>query len=154
MPIFKSMFFQQMLPIDNPVWKTALILAVILIIPDLCRRLRFPQIAGLIVAGVILGPGLAGIMESDATMTYASRIGLLFIMFFAGIQIDLEEMKRNRVTGVIFGLLTFFLPFGMCLWTGLSILGLDIREATVIGCIMGFVYYISRYYVYGNLGKV
>lgn len=137
MPIFKSMFFQQMLPIDNPVWKTALILAVILIIPDLCRRLRFPQIAGLIVAGVILGPGLAGIMESDATMTYASRIGLLFIMFFAGIQIDLEEMKRNRVTGVIFGLLTFFLPFGMCLWTGLSILGLDIKEATVIGCIMG-----------------
>ena len=131
------MTFQQFFPLTDDIWATVLVLALILFIPSLCRKLRFPQIAGLIIAGVIVGPGLLDIIETDAILGYAGRVGLLFIMFFAGIQIDLEEMKRNRTWGVAFGVLTFLIPFATCLWAGQSVLGLDADAAGVIGCIMG-----------------
>lgn len=131
------MTFQQLFPVTDGIWVTVLVLALILFVPSLCRKLRFPQIAGLIIAGVIIGPGLLGIIETGDTLNFAGRVGLLFIMFFAGIQIDLEEMKRNRANGILFGVLTFAIPFAACMWAGQSVLGLDGRAAGVIGCIMG-----------------
>lgn len=131
------MSFQQILPLTDPLWRTVLVLAVILAVPALCRKLRFPQIAGLIIAGVILGPGLSGILESDAILSYASRIGLIFIMFFAGIQTDIEEMKRNKAWGFAFGILTFVLSFGACVWVGTAVLGLSGRASAIMGSIMG-----------------
>lgn len=131
------MTFQQLFPLTDNIWMTVLVLMLILSVPALCRRLRFPQIAGLIIAGTVVGPGLLDIIETDAILGYAGRVGLLFIMFFAGIQTDLEEMKRNRSCGIAFGSLTFLIPFAACLWTGQSVLSLDAGAAGVIGCIMG-----------------
>lgn len=131
------MTFQQLFPLTDGIWMTVLVLALILFVPSLCRRLRFPQIAGLIITGVVIGPGLLDIIETSPTLGYAGRVGLLFIMFFAGIQIDLEEMKRNKAWGIAFGAITFLLPFAACLWIGQSVLGLDARAAGIIGCIMG-----------------
>lgn len=131
------MTFQQLFPLTDGIWTTALVLALILSVPSLCRRLRFPQIAGLIVAGTVTGPGLLNIIRINSTLEYAGRVGLLFIMFFAGIQTDLEEMKRNRTNGIAFGLLTFLIPFTACLWVGQSVLGLNATESGIAGCIMG-----------------
>lgn len=139
-----------MFPIKDPIWICFSVLVLVLFIPMLCRRLRFPQIAGLIVAGVILGPGLLNVLERTEVLDFFSHIGLLFIMFFAGLQINLEEMKRNKVWGILFGFLTFALPWALCYMTGRLCLDMTVTSASIMGCIMGshtLVSYpiISRY---------
>lgn len=139
-----------MFPIHDQLAICLTVLVLVLFIPVLCKRIRFPQIAGLIVTGVIIGPGLCGILERTEVLDFFSRTGLLFIMFFAGLEIDLEEMKRNRVWGAIFGILTFAVPWTLCYFTGTALLGLSHPCASILGCIMGshtLVSYpiISRY---------
>lgn len=142
--------FSTMFPIQDSISICLVVLVLVLFVPVLCKRIRFPQIAGLIVAGLIAGPGLCGILQQTDVLDFFSHIGLLFIMFFAGLEIDLEEMKRNRVWGAVFGILTFALPWTLCYLACTMILGLPHPFASVMGCIMGshtLVSYpvISRY---------
>ncbi len=131
------MSFQQLFPLTDSIWICFVVLTLVLFVPMLCKRLRFPQIAGLIVTGTLIGPGLLDILHITPEIQFFSRIGLLFIMFFAGLDIDLEEMKRNKVWGIIFGVTTFALPWALCYVAGLYVLGLSARSAAVTACIMG-----------------
>ena len=131
------MSFQQLFPVTDSIWICFVVLTLVLFVPMLCKRLRFPQIAGLIVIGTIIGPGLLNILYITPEIRFFSRIGLLFIMFFAGLDIDLEEMKRNKLWGAIFGVTTFALPWTLCYIAGLYFLGLSARSAAVTACIMG-----------------
>lgn len=131
------MGFQQLFPLTDSIWICFAVLTLVLFVPVLCKRLRFPQIAGLIVTGVIIGPGLLHILELTPEIRFFSRIGLLFIMFFAGLEIDLEEMKRNKVWGIIFGTVTFAVPWILCFLACLYILKLSTRPAAILACIMG-----------------
>ncbi len=125
------------LPLTDSIWNTFIILAVILIIPPLMARIRFPRIAGLILAGVIIGPGGFGIIGPTDVTGYFSRIGLLLIMFFAGLGIDLDEMQRTKTQGIIFGITTFAVPWIICYCIGCHILSLSPTSAAVISCILG-----------------
>ena len=131
------MSFQQLFPVTDSIWICFVVLTLVLFVPMLCKRLRFPQIAGLIVTGTLIGPGLLDILHITPEISFFSRIGLLFIMFFAGLDIDLEEMKRNKVWGIVFGVTTFILPWALCYVAGLYVLGLSARSAAVTACIMG-----------------
>jgi len=131
------MGFQQLFPITDTIWICFAILMLVLFVPILCKRLRFPQIAGLIVTGTLLGPGVADILEITPELQFFSRIGLLFIMFFAGLEIDLEEMKRNKVWGIIFGTVTFAVPWALCYASCLYLLGLSASTSAILACIMG-----------------
>lgn len=131
------MGFQQLFPLTDSIWICFAVLTLVLFVPVLCKRLRFPQIAGLIVTGVIIGPSLLHILELTPEIRFFSRIGLLFIMFFAGLEIDLEEMKRNKVWGIIFGTVTFAVPWILCFLACLYILKLSTRPAAILACIMG-----------------
>ena len=131
------MGFQQLFPLTDCIWISFVVLMLVLFVPILCRRLRFPQIAGLIVTGTLLGPGLLDVLELTPELQFFSRIGLLFIMFFAGLEIDLEEMKRNKVRGLIFGLLTFAVPWILCYLTSIYLLKLSVQTSAILACIMG-----------------
>ena len=131
------MGFQQLFPLTDSIWICFAVLTLVLFVPVLCKRLRFPQIAGLIVTGVIIGPGLLHILELTPEIRFFSRIGLLFIMFFAGLEIDLEEMKRNKVWGIIFGTVTFAVPWILSFLACLYILKLSTHPAAILACIMG-----------------
>ena len=131
------MSFQQLFPVTDSIWISFVVLTLVLFVPMLCKRLRFPQIAGLIIIGTLIGPGLLNILHITPEIRFFSRIGLLFIMFFAGLDIDLEEMKRNKLWGAIFGVTTFALPWALCYIAGLYFLGLSVRSAAVTACIMG-----------------
>ena len=131
------MGFQQLFPLTDTIWICFAILMLVLFVPILCKRLRFPQIAGLIVTGTLLGPGLADILEITPEIRFFSRIGLLFIMFFAGLEIDLEEMKRNRIWGMIFGTVTFAIPWALCYASCLYLLRLSASTSAILACIMG-----------------
>ncbi len=145
------MGFQQLFPVTDRIWISFIVLTLVLFVPILCRRLRFPQIAGLIVTGTLLGPGLLDVLEITPELSFFSHIGLLFIMFFAGLEIDLEEMKRNKVWGIIFGLLTFAVPWGLCYVACIHLLKLPARTSAILACIMGSHTLIS-YPIIGRYG--
>lgn len=103
------------LPLKNPVLIFSLILFIILMSPILLRRLKIPAIIGLIISGVIIGPkgfNLIGekLMESDGAMKIFATIGLLYIMFMAGLELDMNEFKKYRNKSFTFGFLTFIIP--------------------------------------------
>lgn len=97
-------------PFQNPVLVFSLVLFIILLSPILLRKLRIPGIIGLIISGVIIGPHGINFLEQNSAVKLFSTIGLLYIMFIAGLELDLKEFQRNRNKSVVFGFLTFIIP--------------------------------------------
>lgn len=98
------------LPLGNPVLIFSLILLIILLSPILLRRLNIPGIIGLIISGVIIGPHGLNILEKNSAVDLFSTIGLLYIMFIAGLELDMNQFKANRNKSVLFGFFTFIFP--------------------------------------------
>ena len=97
-------------PFQNPVLIFAVILFIILLSPILLRKLKIPGIIGLIISGVFIGPHGLKILEQDSAVKLFSTIGLLYIMFIAGLELDLKEFQRNKNKSLVFGFLTFMIP--------------------------------------------
>lgn len=101
-------------PLTNPVIIFSLILFIILIIPNILNKVKIPGIIGLIIAGIVIGPkGLNFFIEEDSFVEIFSTIGLLYIMFIAGLELDLNQFKANRNKSIAFGFLTFIIPLGL-----------------------------------------
>ncbi|MGI6074269.1 MAG: cation:proton antiporter [Fermentimonas sp.] len=99
------------LPLENPVLIFAILLLIIFLAPLLLQRLNVPSIIGWIVAGIIVGPfGLNWIDNHNAGVEMFSTIGLLYIMFIVGLELDFNEFIKNRNKSVAFGAYTFFIP--------------------------------------------
>src|ERR671913_2621779 len=98
------------LPLKNPVVIFSLVLFIILFAPLLLNKLKIPHIIGLILAGVIIGPYGLNLLLRDSSIVLFGTVGLLYIMFTAGLEIDLEEFKKNRIKSFVFGLFTFSVP--------------------------------------------
>lgn len=98
------------LPLRNPVIIFSLVLFIILFAPILFNKIKVPHIIGLILAGVIVGPYGLNLLRRDSSIVLFGTVGLLYIMFLAGLEIDLTEFKKNRNKILIFGLVTFALP--------------------------------------------
>jgi len=96
--------------ITAPVPVFLVLLAIMLLAPLLFERLRLPGIVGLIIAGVIVGPNGLNLLQRDATIVLLGTVGLLFLMFLAGLETSLDDLKLNADKAVIFGLATFSLP--------------------------------------------
>lgn len=96
--------------ITNPVLIFFIVLAIILLAPILLNRLKIPHIIGLIVAGVVIGPYGFNVLADDSSFDIFGQVGLLYLMFLAGIEIDMYHLKLNLRRGMIFGLLTFLIP--------------------------------------------
>ena len=98
------------LPFSNPVLVFSVILFIILVSPILFRRLNIPGIIVLIISGIIVGPFGLGLLEQNAAIDLFSKIGLLYIMFVAGLELDMNQFKVNRNKSFLFGSFTFALP--------------------------------------------
>lgn len=98
------------LPLKNPVIIFSLVLFIILFAPLLLKKIKVPHIIGLILAGVFVGPYALNLLRRDSSIVLFGTVGLLYIMFLAGLEIDLKEFKKNRNKIIVFGLTTFFLP--------------------------------------------
>ncbi len=96
--------------VTNPVLIFFLVLAIIMLAPVLLNRLKIPHIIGLIVAGVVVGPYGFNVLAYDMSFEIFGKVGLLYLMFLAGIEIDMYHLRLNFKRGLIFGLLTFMLP--------------------------------------------
>lgn len=102
------------LPFTNPVLIFALLLSIILLAPFLLKRINVPSIIGLILAGVIIGPhGFNWIDNTHGGMEMFSTIGLLYIMFIVGLELDLGEFTLHKNRSLAFGFYTFTIPLAI-----------------------------------------
>lgn len=98
------------LPFTNPVLVFGLLLLIVLVSPLLLKRLNVPSIIGLILAGVLVGPHGLNFIQNGEAINMFSTIGLLYIMFIVGLELDLKEFKANQNKSVVFGIFTFIIP--------------------------------------------
>ena len=117
------------LPLHNPVLIFSLILLIILLSPILLKRLNIPGIIGLIISGVIIGPNGFNILAKNSAVDLFSTIGLLYIMFIAGLELDLVEFKSNKNKSILFGFLTFIFPLAIGFPVVYYVLGYDFNAA-------------------------
>ena len=110
------------LPLTNPVIIFSLVLFIILFAPILFDKIKVPHIIGLIVAGIIIGPYGLNLLLRDSSIVLFGTVGLLYIMFTAGLEIDLEQFKKNRGKSFVFGLYTFLIPMIMGTFTAYYLL--------------------------------
>ncbi len=115
--------FEITLPITNPVVRFLLILVIILFAPILLNRFRIPHLLGLIIAGAVIGPNGFHLMDRDSGIILSGTAGLLYIMFLAGLEINLEDFKKNSRKSFVFGMYTFLIPMALGTVTGLYVLG-------------------------------
>ncbi len=120
-------------PIENPVVKFLIILAIILFAPLILNRLRIPHILGLIIAGAVVGPYGFNLILRDDGILLSGTAGMLYLMFLAGLEIDFNELMRNRLRSIVFGLYTFLIPLGLGILTGLYILDFSLITSLMLG---------------------
>ena len=99
--------------VTNPVTIFLIVLTIILFAPVILTRLKIPHIIGMIVAGVAVGPFGLNILDRDSSFAIFGQVGLLYLMFLAGLEIDMYHLRRNLQRGILFGVLTFFIPMVM-----------------------------------------
>ena len=116
--------------------KFALAMAIIVGVPRLSRRLRFPGLVGLLLSGVVVGPHVLGVFPVHPDVAdFFANLGKLLLMFFAGLEIDLALFRRARTRSIIFGLLTTIIPLALGTTVGLWF-GYQPVAAIVLGSLL------------------
>lgn len=124
--------FDTTLPLTNPVLKFLLILAIILFAPIILNKIKIPHLLGLIIAGAVIGPNGINLMERDSSIILSGTAGLLYIMFLAGLKIDLADFKKNSKKSLVFGMYTFLIPMILGILSGLYILKFSLATSVLL----------------------
>ncbi len=148
---FKHLLHEFQLPLENLILIFSLILFIILLSPILLRKLNIPGIIGLIIAGVVIGPHGFGILEKSSAIDLFSTIGLLYIMFIAGLELDLNEFKSNRNKSLLFGFFTFIIPLTVGYPVCHYLLGYDFN-ASLLTASMFATHTLVAYPIVSKLG--
>ncbi len=121
------------LPLQHPVLKFMVILVIILFAPILFNKIKIPHILGLIIAGAIIGPFGINLLERDGSIILSGTAGLLYIMFLAGLEIDMGDLKKNSKKSIVFGLLTFAIPMLLGIFAGVFLMDFTMPTSILIG---------------------
>ncbi len=148
---FSHLIHEFEFPLKNNVLIFSLVLLIILLSPVLLRRVNIPGIIGLIVSGVIIGPHGLNILEKSSAVELFSTIGLLYIMFIAGLELDMNEFRANRYKSLVFGFLTFIIPLGIGYPVCYYLLGYDFN-ASVLTAAMFATHTLVAYPIVSKLG--
>ena len=119
-------------PLVDPGAVFAVLFLIVLLGPLLAERARLPGLAGLILAGMLVGPNVLGVLGRDTFIETLGYVGLLYLMFQGGLDLDLEGFRRRRADSVLFGGLTFLVPMVGVTWVAV-VLGLDLAPAVIVG---------------------
>jgi len=125
------------IPFENPVLIFALVMLIILLAPILFKKMKIPGLVGLILAGTVVGPGMLGLIERDFTIELLGTVGLLYLMFMAGLSIDLNRFEKLKGKSMGFGILSFLIPQLGALYVGTQYLDYSIATSLLLGSIVG-----------------
>jgi Kef-type K+ transport system membrane component KefB len=109
------------------------LLVVVVFGPIVSERLGIPAIVGLIFGGVIFGPFVVGWLERGGVVSDLGAIGILYLMFLAGLAFNMRAFLENRNSAIAYGLLGFILPFGLSMVVVLSLSEISVLGAALIG---------------------
>ncbi len=120
------------LPFTDPVLKFLIILSIILLAPLLLNKLKVPHLLGLIIAGAAIGPNGLNLILRDSSIILSGTAGLLYIMFLAGLEIDMDDFKKNSGRSLVFGAYTFLIPMCLGFIAGYYILHFSIATSILL----------------------
>jgi len=140
------------LPITNPVLIFAMAMGIFLLGPVIFERLRVPGLIGLIFFGAVVGPNVLNLLARDFTFVLLGQVGLLYLVFLAGLELDLNRFNEFRSRSIAFGILSFGIP--MVLGTAvMPLAGFSLPAALLIGAIIGS-HTLLAYPVVSRLGII
>lgn len=147
------------LPLSQPVAIFLLVLLIILFAPLIFRALKIPNIVGLILAGVAVGPYGFNLLAYDSSFQIFGQVGILYLMFLAAVEIDMYHLRRNIGPGLVFGLLTCMIPMATGALAMRGIFGVSWLTAMLVAVMFAshtLVSYpiISRFGLSNNKGAV
>ena len=124
------------LPITSPTVIFFVVLLIILLAPIIMGKLRIPHIIGMVLAGMLIGEHGLHILERDNSFELFGKVGLLYIMFLAGLEMDLESVKKNSRRFLTFGLMTCLIPLVLTFIMSRWLLNYSATASFLLGCIM------------------
>ena len=139
------------LPITNHTWVFFIVLAIILLAPMLFSRLRIPHLIGMIIAGMLVGEHGLNLLERDDSFELFGQVGIYYIMFLAGLEMDLAGLKQNKLQSFAFGAMTALVPFVMGFSAGYWWLDESVAAALLLACIFASHTLVS-YPIVGRYG--
>lgn len=123
------------IPIEDPILKFLLIMTIVLGTPLLLNRLKIPYLLGLIIAGAIIGPHGLNLVLRDSSIILSGTAGMLYILFMAGLEMDMADFKRNSLRSLAFGLYTFIVPMAFGIVSGYYILGYSLLSSALMAAL-------------------
>ena len=139
------------LPITDHTWVFFIVLAIILLAPMLFSRLRIPHLIGMILAGMLVGENGFNLLERDESFELFGQVGIYYIMFLAGLEMDLAGLKQNKLQSAVFGAMTSLVPFVLGFAAGFWWLGFSVPSALLLACIFASHTLVS-YPIVGRYG--
>lgn len=141
------------LPFTDPVVIFAVVLFIILLSPIVLKKFKIPGIVGLIISGMIVGPHGFNLLAMDSSIILFGTIGLLYIMFLAGVELDLNEFRKNRLQSILFGFIIFSSSLILGFITSYYFLNYNLTASILIGAMIS-TYTLVSYPIVSRLGLV
>ena len=140
----------------SPLLILTLVIGIIWFVPIVCRKIHVPSIVGFILAGIAIGPSALNLISDSPTIKILGSLGMLYIMFQSGSEIDINDFKQYKYRSLFFGLCTFFIPFILGLITSRYLLPYGWLPSLLLGAMYGshtLMTYpiVSRYGVQKNV---
>lgn len=139
------------LPITDPTWIFIVVLCVILFAPMVLSKLHIPHLIGMILAGVLIGENGLNLLARDASFELFGKVGIYFIMFLAGLEMDMQNLKQNYSRGILFGVITTIIPFTFGFIAGYWFLHYTAAASLLLACILASHTLVS-YTIVGKYG--
>jgi len=139
-------------PVSDPVLIVAIATIIFLVAPRLAERAGLPGLIGLIISGALFGPHGLGLLARDATIVLLGTVGLLYLVFLAGLELDLHRFVRYRRRSIVFGLISFAVPMALAA-IAMPMLGFGVSASLLMGSIIGS-HTLLAYPIVGRLGLV
>ena len=141
------------LPFDDPVIVFGLAMVVFLVAPLVLERNRLPGIVGIILVGTAIGPNGLGLLERGETIQLLGEVGLLYLLFVAGLEINMNQFVAYRDRSVVFGLLSFLIPQAVGTVVGIVAFDMSVAAASLFAAIFSS-HTLLAYPVVNRLGIV
>ncbi len=140
----------------SPLLILTIVIGIIWFVPIVCRKIHVPSIVGFILAGIVIGPSVLNIVGESPTINILGSLGMLYIMFQSGSEIDINDFKQYKYRSLFFGLCTFFIPLMLGVMTSYYLLDFSWTSSLLLGAMYGshtLMTYpiVSRYGVQKNM---
>jgi Kef-type K+ transport system membrane component KefB len=120
-----------LLPLTDPGAVFAVLFLLVLLGPLLAERVRLPSIIGLVVAGMLIGPNVLNVLAGNTFIETLGYVGLLYLMFQGGLDLDMEGFSKHRRDSIVFGTATLVIPMVLVTLVAVA-LGVELLAAVII----------------------